>query len=72
MIEREVVADQCRRSARDEKLIVSLLHIHRPLVDHSHETRTERFPMKNLAGIERLREIEIRRLDLGQIHSATN
>ena len=60
MIEREIVPDHFRGRAGEEETISPLLDVNAVRADRSHITVAALFPMEDLAGIERAREIEIR------------
>ena len=63
VIEREIVSDNLRGRAGKEKPASTLLHVNAGRADRPRIAVAAFFPMKDLAGIERAREIEIRRRD---------
>jgi hypothetical protein len=66
MIESEIVPDQFLRSACKLQHFARLFYIDWLRADRSDEPAVNLFPMKDLAGIERAREIEIGRRDFSQ------
>ena len=68
MIEREIIADQVRAPVRCPQRIAALLRIYWPISNRAAKSVLDLFPVKHLAGIERHREIKIRRGNFSQLH----
>ena len=66
MIQREIISDNLSGRAGEEETISLLLHINAVRADRSRVTGTTSFPMKDLTGIQRAHQIEIRRRNLSQ------
>ena len=60
MIEREIIADEFDATAAHLQRTATLLHLERFIADRSEKAVVDLVPMKDLAGIERHRQIEIR------------
>src|SRR5437016_1276843 len=79
MVEREVVRDDAlktrrlkavefERAARHFQNVFLLLQINRQVADRPNKSSTSLLPMKDLTGIERHREIEIRSWNFCELH----
>ena len=68
MIEREIIANKFDVLVWRKKTLASLLQINRPIADHAAKPAIDLLPMKDLAGVERLREIEIGRGNFCRLH----
>lgn len=66
MIEREIIPEHFRGRAGEEEPISPLLHVNAVRANRSRIAVPAFFPMKDLSGIERAREIEIGRRDFSQ------
>ena len=71
MIEREIIPHQLSRPAGKQKRIATLLDSDWRIGDRTDEPVIDRFPVKHLAGVKRLLQIEIRRRNFAQLHFST-
>ena len=67
MIKREIITNQIYPSARNQS-IATLLNMDRFIRNHSKKAAANLIPMKDLAGVKRLLQIEIRGCDFCQFH----
>jgi hypothetical protein len=68
MVKREIMTDQFLWAATYAQDFSPLLNIDRTLANRSDESTINLFPVKDLAGVEGHREIEVRRGDFRQFH----
>ena len=68
MIQCKIMRQQFRGSAFKSKRLFSLLHVDRHLTNRPHKTTAFAAPVKGLAGIQRHREVEIRRVQKLKSH----
>ena len=68
MIEREIIAHNVRAAVWRKKSLAALLQVNRSITNRPAKSPVDLFPMKHLAGLECLREIEIRRRNFCRFH----
>src|SRR5438046_5048010 len=68
MVKREIITDQFLWAATSTQDFAGLFYIDSALANCSDKSTIDLFPVKDLAGVEGHREIEIRGGDLSQFH----